>query len=811
MQFIKETESLMHRAGVHWNPKQKIFVADIHRELVLKEEEVSKEEDIKVFCELVMFLRSHLEYGVSTAWHESKLNRYVYLMNKKQLEDKFSPLIINTLDRYYKETDILKLYKSLGADDPNIIDLVGTTAAGKTTFCKQLVDDLSKKLLELTISMGNSTVIQTDILVLKKTKRKLIMSIRAKEEILTDMILVALKGDEKRLDDLKRFKKSCGENINLQLDEDTVNDVLDLFDRDDLLDIFREFVFKVKANIKAIETNSPEFDYFKCAREMAQQPELGIELDEVIKMEFLGDLNADLGNVYGYRYTFTLPTDETGLQDAENFIIKTIAKKEFLNRKEDYESYPELKNMVSTRIIFKSAIFVLPPDDGASKIINFGNGVVLRDSQGHKTTEQYTIASDFSVKSKIMLIPVSTGGVLIDDEKRDLLQKIAISEPKNTVFIITKIDKTDEYSKFMDEEKDEQRFLKSLKVKIKDTHKNMLESWNTKKKEIIAGSIDSEYELNDKQAFNFFIETFNSAFLTSIKGKNKLAYKIQCDVSPDGSILDKDNVKINKISSWYGIVAGLIENKKGTIYKNIDRSYVKRISSDFLDVAQSDLVSKAESIINFYINNEKWEERVTEALSWYDSDFRIWRPEGEAWYFGSFRNEKIISNISGVFKDPISVLLNIVNRYTIKDKEFNAVNYLLVENLASQLRKYYQCDDENFFRETSRQIITECLETSLKISYKAYDRNLYKQSWYTNLKPVMEDNLQTERYITGKAPSWLKDRQRWYGYVNTETGQRLAMYCNLLSTLKANLQSNFELAFFTVLTDELRKLDSKIL
>ncbi|BBI31147.1 hypothetical protein [Cohnella abietis] len=811
MEVNDNLKSIMLQAGVNWNSKHKIFVAGIHKDLFLREEEVSKEEDLKAFCKLVHYLKSHSEYGVSTMWHKSKLNRYVFLSNKNKLEGMFPPHTLNALERYYKETDILKLYKRLGADNPNIIDLIGTTAVGKTTFCSQLVDDISKDYLELTIGTGNSTLIQTDILILEKTDRKLILSVRTKEEILTDFILVALKGDFKKLESIKQFKKSCGENIQLQLDEDVVQNVLDMFDREDLYNAFRRFVTNVKKCFDETDTNKVEFDYFKWAREASQQSELAVELDEIIRTEFLATTDMDLNNVYGYRHEFYLSGSKSNINNSEKIVLKTIAKKEFISRKEDLDNYPEMKNMVSLRIIFENAMFVFPPDIEARRHINFINGVVLRDSQGHKTKEQYSLASDFSVKSKIMLISVSTGGSLIDEEKRDFLQKIAISEPKDTVFIITKIDKTDEYSKFMDESQNELRFLSSLKTKIKDTHKNMLDSWKNRAPQTYIDIDSSEYELNDKQAFKFFIETFNNAFLTSLKSKKKLAYRINCDIAPDGSLIDKDDVKIKKLNSWYEILVGLINNSNVSSYANLDKNAIKKVNNNVHNILKSGLIENVNRIVQHYNSQEKWEVRVTEALNWFEEDFRTWRPEGEIWFYGSFRNERVISNITSVFKDPVSLMLNQLNKYTMKDGGYNAIDNLLTDKLSSELLKYYECTDSDLLRDISKRIVNRSLEAAIKIAYKVYDRKLYNQSWYEILKPIINDINSDDKYIVGNAPEWLKYQQRWYGYINTETGQRLAMYCHLLSVFKKNLETHFESNFTTVLADELTLLDSKVL
>lgn len=198
--------------GITWDGHKRVYFTGLHKEFYLKEVEAKTEQHIIEFCNLVKHLKDHLEYGVSKEWGDSELNKYVYKLNKVNLKKQF-PLTIESLSRFYDDSDIISFYKNvLRAKNPTIIDLIGTTGAGKTTFCQQFVDSEGKAILDKTITpSGNSTIIQTDIVILEETESRLFLKARTKRDILRDFILVALSIDPDFDFDLK---KSISEKSN---------------------------------------------------------------------------------------------------------------------------------------------------------------------------------------------------------------------------------------------------------------------------------------------------------------------------------------------------------------------------------------------------------------------------------------------------------------------------------------------------------------------------------------------------------------------------------------------------------------------
>ncbi|GEQ22118.1 hypothetical protein CBU02nite_26240 [Clostridium butyricum] len=238
---------LLVENGVTWDGSKSVYMTKLHKNFYLNEREVKQADALVEFCDLIQFLKSNSEYGVSTEWALSNLNKYVYLNNKSDLKMKF-PRTIEALARFYDDSDIINFYKSQGAKVPTVIDLVGTTGAGKTTFCQQFVDDDSKELLKLTITdSAESTVIQTDILILEKTKKKMFLKVRNRSEIMRDILAVALEVDINDINsDLKDAVKKSGDSI----DNDILDKVNNFFSTESLLNAFKIFASEVQKRYK---------------------------------------------------------------------------------------------------------------------------------------------------------------------------------------------------------------------------------------------------------------------------------------------------------------------------------------------------------------------------------------------------------------------------------------------------------------------------------------------------------------------------------------------------------------------------------
>ncbi|MDD4803192.1 MAG: hypothetical protein PHF24_09680 [Syntrophomonas sp.] len=125
-----ESKKLMEKCNVSWNPARSVYMTDLHKDFYLYERELRSRTDLEEFCRLISYLNEHLEYGVNADWASSNLNFYVYLANKEWLRSEF-PYVIESLSRFYKDSDIINFYKmqTNRPSTPTIIDLIGTTGA----------------------------------------------------------------------------------------------------------------------------------------------------------------------------------------------------------------------------------------------------------------------------------------------------------------------------------------------------------------------------------------------------------------------------------------------------------------------------------------------------------------------------------------------------------------------------------------------------------------------------------------------------------------------------------------------------------
>jgi hypothetical protein len=247
---------------ITWDEHKRAYFTQLHKEFYLKETEAKTEEYIIEFCNLVRYLQNHSEYGVSIEWGDSELNKYVYRLNKENLKNQF-PLTIEALSRFYDDSDIITFYKNvLKAKNPTIIDLIGTTGAGKTTFCQQFVDKEGRAILEKTITpSGNSTIIQTDIVILEETENRLFLKARTKRDILRDLILVALSMNTEFNFDLKKSitEKSNKEGLKkvdekeIKYDSDIFQGVYNLFRTNSLINEFLKVAKELQEKYSGME------------------------------------------------------------------------------------------------------------------------------------------------------------------------------------------------------------------------------------------------------------------------------------------------------------------------------------------------------------------------------------------------------------------------------------------------------------------------------------------------------------------------------------------------------------------------------
>lgn len=788
------SEALIHELkvnGIAWEPYKKIYLSNLHRDFYLKITEAKSEDYLYEFCGLVQYLRGHLEYGVSREWGNSELNRIVYTLKKENLIHKF-PLTIDSLSRFYNDSDIITFYKkTLKAKDPTIIDLIGTTGAGKTTFCQQFVNDEGKDILEKTITpSGNSTIIQTDIVILEETNSRLFLKARNKRDIVRDIIFVALSVDtefdfdlNKSINDAvnkKGIKKSVEKDI--KVESEIFQGVYNLFRTESLMKAFLEIARELQDNFNS------EDDIQEYINNNMIDSSLAELLDDIIKTQ-LG-----IENFYGYRHEMLLESDYI----LEKTIIPTKTFEKYKERNEEFS------NIISYRILFEQAVLVLKCDEKAklSLPLKFRKGIVFRDSQGHKKSEQVGIATDFEVKNKILLIPAGTGGELVDDKYIEELKNIIISEPKQNIVVITKLDKASSYEQY--NQGDYNGFIESLKEQVVTTHNNLIDKLEDSEEQ----NGMQPYKLDKNALVKKFIESFDNAFLSKITKDSDgnfdaELHRIMCRNKNSQEITTSDIEDIGMVEGgWHTLISGIL-----------DREY--RLSYDEGDVVLrcSDSIKKKETISELAVNmngmlnvcyeNFKWEQELHTALNLYSKDFRYIYHELYLWNSRSINRDTTTSGYD--IEEKAGKLVNYINSLVLKsDASKNAVEAILESILEKYLDECYSFNKLQNSSKLAKMIISSAISRATIVSYKLFDRKIINNSSSENIRIIYRD---TKEYIQPPRPIEEYDVNKRSYYTNT--AYFLGIYCNLLSKFKYNLDKYFIDVFKAIIESELEKLEGK--
>jgi hypothetical protein len=787
----QETIQKIQMNGITWDEHKRVYFTQLHKEFYLKELEAKTEEHIIEFCRLVAYLQNHLEYGVSKEWGDSELNKYVYKLNKENLKKQF-PLTIEALSRFYEDSDIISFYKNvLRAKNPTIIDLIGTTGAGKTTFCQQFVDTEGKTILEKTITpSGNSTIIQTDIVILEETESRLFLKARTKRDILRDFILVALSINPDFSFDLKKSisEKSNKEGLK-KVDEKEIKYDSDIFQG--VYNLFRSEVYITEflKIAKELQTKySDAGDLQEVIEETIEESSLERLLDTIIKIE-LG-----LDDFYGYRHEMSL-TDQSILN-------RTIIPTKTFNKLKEKDT--AFEGVISYRILFEQAILVLKCDEKAKEKLpqKFREGVVFRDSQGHNKSEQVGIAIDFEVKNKILLIPAGTGGELVDDKYIDELKNIIISEPEQNVVVITKLDKCSAHEYYEDSYSE---FIENLKDQVVTTHNNLVAGLS---KDVDNESESEKYHLDRNAVVKKFIAAFDNAYLSKIKkhrdgGFDAELHQIVCKSSSAEMIEASDVEDIVVTDSWYDLIKKILEREnkvsglEGKITLKNDDAHLK---SQLIESLKHQMGGMLQVCFDHY----DWQNELEEALSLYDCDFRNIYHEFYLWY-----NRSIIKDIGtsgNDAEDKASKIVKYINSLVLKsDNEKNAVEVILEVPLTKFLKERYDVKGQVNVEGIAKKIIASAISRATLTAYKLFDRNIIKNASSTNINMIYKE---PSKYIQPiqNVHNYGVYKRSYY----TDTAGYLGIYCNLFARSKYNLETYFLNVFKAAIEKEIEILDSMV-
>ena len=276
---------------------------------------------------------------------------------------------IDHLGRANQESDLTTFYNQVfKAFRPTIIELIGTTGAGKTTFCQQFVDEEGKKILSKIISTsGNNSIIQTDIAILEDTTSRLFLKARAKRDIIRDLVLVALsidtefKFDVKKsiTDDVNKAGIKNGKDKKISVNINLIQGVYNLFRTIKLLHDFQKIAQDLQLNFK----NKNDIE------EYINNNFINKDLTKLLEDIIYSKLK--INNFYGVRHEISL--------DHKYILEKTMIPLNAFDRyKEGLEEFHEI---ISFRLLFEQATLVLKCDEKAKRNLpeKFKRGVIFRE------------------------------------------------------------------------------------------------------------------------------------------------------------------------------------------------------------------------------------------------------------------------------------------------------------------------------------------------------------------------------------------------------------------------------------------------
>jgi len=404
-------------------------------------------------------------------------------------------------------------------------------------------------VLSKTISTsGDSTVMQTDIAILEDTKSGLFLKARNRSDILKDLILVALIIDTEYKFDVKKnitdIANKAGvktsTNKDLKVNIDLFQGVYNLFRTNKLLHKFQKIAKDLQLNF-TIDNNIQKY-----IKNNIENENLTRLLDDIIYSRL------KINDFYGYRHEISL--------DQENILEKTIIPSKVFNEyKEQLEDFHEI---ISFRLLFDQAILVLKCDEKAKQSLpeKFKKGVVFRDLQGHKKAEEHLTETNPEVSYKILLIPAATCGELVDDKFVEELRNIIISDPKENIVVITKIDKASSYEEYT--QHNYKAFIDSLKEQIVTTHNKLV----CKLQKIQKSDEGKICEIANNTMVKKIFTSFDNAYLSKIT-KDKQGnfdaelHKIVCKNKSNQELSENDIEDIVIVENWHSLLASALKSE----------------------------------------------------------------------------------------------------------------------------------------------------------------------------------------------------------------------------------------------------------
>jgi len=151
-----------------------------------------------------------------------------------------------------------------------------------------------------------------------------------------------------------------------------------------------------------------------------------------------------------------------------------------------------------------------------------------------------------------------TGVELVDDKFVEVLKDIIISEPKESIVVITKIDKASSYEEYTNN--NYEGFIENLKEQIVITHNNLI----SKLEETQESHIRSVCEFDKNTMAKKLFASFDNAYLSKITKDKQGNYdtelhKIVCLNKCNQEISANDIEDIIILDSWHSLVRSVFE------------------------------------------------------------------------------------------------------------------------------------------------------------------------------------------------------------------------------------------------------------
>ncbi len=268
---------------------------------------------------------------------------------------------------------------------------------------------------------------------------------------------------------------------------------------------------------------------------------LTLLLEDIIYSELKID------DFYGARHEISM--------EHKNILEKTIIPTKIFDKYK--KSLEEFDEIVSFRLLFEQAILVLRCNENVKKSLpeKFKKGVVIRELQSHKPIEGKGIPTYFEGYCKVLLIPVATGGGIVDDRRVEELKNIIKSEPKESIVVITKIDKASSYVEYT--QNNYEGFIDGLKEQIVTSHNNLI----VKIKESQMNDARHLCEFDENTMAKGLVVSFDNVYLSKITKDRQGNYdaelhKIICRNKTNREISVNDIEDIVIMDEWHSLVSG---------------------------------------------------------------------------------------------------------------------------------------------------------------------------------------------------------------------------------------------------------------